>query len=644
MSHHNPSRSFAPLAPGPPRVVAPQSSMAVGKPKKNSTACLACKAAKRKCSGPPSPCKACVSAGAESDCHFDPSKDLRRRVAVKRTIQELTDHKDLLDSLLATLRSAHMDKVNELVVLVRSNGSLSEIAHAVGSPVTRFTDSKFLSAASLSLSEDMDQHLDAGLIAQLQRRRGSDLESATGSSEQDKLKVSPQVALDPYARVTLENLCDVPLLEVPATPWTDVTDDNDLVSHLVSLYFTWDHPCVQFLDQNKFLEHMRRGVLDSEFCSPMLVNSILSMASTYSDRPGAFSDPEDTFSRGQHFLLEAERLFRAEEGAPRLTTVQALLLMSCVMSCQGKANMSWLMLGLAIQMARDLGLFGQRNGHHCGEDQAKEIIEVHTITAWSIFSLSLQMSTRLQREHSLIQPVYGIEVGGHNDCDWTPYPRSNQVTFATQPALLPQMRKGLSNLTQIQIHIHGIMNEHMRGDFCILLGKAEGPYKSLQQWLATWPDTSQLKKEPVPQLLVLRLQCLQAVTNLLEHLIERGSQVSVARDLRQQWCEYMEEMSRCLRIYRTSYGLRHIPSQLVAVVQSGLHALLYQLDESAEAKDVFIELSRLAIGLSQRFKPIANSIDTIISLSQRGTANLPLRPLRSSMARKLEDGVNLTMV
>jgi hypothetical protein len=51
---------------------------------------------------------------------------------------------------------------------------------------------------------------------------------------------------------------------------------------------------------------------------------------TYSDRPGAFSDPEDTFSRGQHFLLEAERLFRAEEGAPRLTTVQALLLMSCV--------------------------------------------------------------------------------------------------------------------------------------------------------------------------------------------------------------------------------------------------------------------------------------------------------------------------
>ncbi|KAJ5559630.1 Transcription factor [Penicillium frequentans] len=573
MSHNNASRSFAPLAPGPPRVVAPQSSMAVSKPKKNSTACLACKAAKRKCSGPPSPCKACVSAGAENDCHFDPSKDLRRRVAVNRTIQELTDHKDLLESVLATLRSADMDKVNKLVVLVRSNGSLSEIAHAVGSPVTRFTDSKALSAASLSLSEAMDQHLNSGLIARLHPRRNSDFESVTSCSEQDKPKFSPQTAFDPYARVTLENLCDVPLLQVPAKPWTEITDDNDL---------------------------------------------------TYSDRAGVFSDPEDTYSRGQNFLSEAERLFRAEEGAPRLTTVQALLLMCHVLSCQGKANLSWQTLALAIQMGRDLGLFGQRNGRKLEEVQSQETLEVHNITAWSIFSLNLQMSTKLQRDHSLVQPVMGLEVGGDNDCDWSPYPRSNQVTFATLPACLPQIRRGLSNLTQIQIHIHGIMDEeHMFGDFSVLLGKAEGPYNRLQEWLATWPDTSKFGKEPIPQLLILRLQCLQAVTNLLELLIERDSKISVARQLRQQWREYMDEMSRCLRLYRTSYGLRHIPSQLVAVVQSGLHALLYRLEEAVEAKDAFIELSRLAISLSQRFKPIANSISTIISLSQRGTANLP---------------------
>lgn len=46
MSHDN--KPFLPLAPGLPRMFAPPSTMTVGKPKKNSTACLACKSAKRK--------------------------------------------------------------------------------------------------------------------------------------------------------------------------------------------------------------------------------------------------------------------------------------------------------------------------------------------------------------------------------------------------------------------------------------------------------------------------------------------------------------------------------------------------------------------------------------------------------------------
>lgn len=49
MSHHD--KQFPPLAPGPPRTFARQSAMAVSRPKKNSTACLPCKSAKRKVSG-----------------------------------------------------------------------------------------------------------------------------------------------------------------------------------------------------------------------------------------------------------------------------------------------------------------------------------------------------------------------------------------------------------------------------------------------------------------------------------------------------------------------------------------------------------------------------------------------------------------
>lgn len=77
----------------------------------------------------------------------------------------------------------------------------------------------------------------------------------------------------------LENLCDIPLFQLTAKPWTTVTNDNQLVSHLISLYFTWFHPFSQFIDQRCFLQHMENGSLESQICTPFLVNSLLAVAS-----------------------------------------------------------------------------------------------------------------------------------------------------------------------------------------------------------------------------------------------------------------------------------------------------------------------------------------------------------------------------
>lgn len=232
------------------------------------------------CSGSPSPCKSCISAGTENDCHFDPSRDLRRKVATKRTIKELTDYKNLFDLLLNTIHSAHPNKVEELMALIRKNGSMKEIAFAVGSPVTEFSELRALSMAGyLVLSEDENQLLKSPHFAEFETKahRTSELD---GISNPPEVHIEPSnFAVHPYSRVTLESLCDIPPIRVSAKPWTEVTDDSDLVSHLISLYFTWDHPCSQFVDQEIFLDHMERDDLDSEFCTPLLVNSLLSMAS-----------------------------------------------------------------------------------------------------------------------------------------------------------------------------------------------------------------------------------------------------------------------------------------------------------------------------------------------------------------------------
>lgn len=76
----------------------------------------------------------------------------------------------------------------------------------------------------------------------------------------------------------IQYLCSSAPYIVPARPWTTVTDSDDLVSHLVSLYLTWGYPFYAFLCRETFVKHMKSGKLNSDFCSPFLVNALLANA------------------------------------------------------------------------------------------------------------------------------------------------------------------------------------------------------------------------------------------------------------------------------------------------------------------------------------------------------------------------------
>lgn len=109
---------------------------------------------------------------------------------------------------------------------------------------------------------------------------------------------------------------------------------------------------------------------------------------------------------------------------------------------------------------------------------------------------------------------------------------------------------------------------------------------------------------------------------LLEMLMERDQQDTVTCKLRHTWYQQAKEIAQCLRIFRQSYGLRHIPSQVVDAISRGMRVLVHQL-HSDEAEHVFIEFCRFAMALSQRFKPSAGTVHAIQSLAQRGVVRLP---------------------
>lgn len=88
--------------------------------------------------------------------------------------------------------------------------------------------------------------------------------SATQQTNEDRIR--PQSLL-------------LPPIAIQAHPWTTLASD-EVVSHLLSIYFTWEQPCLQFIDKTAFLADMKDGECSNTegFCSPMLVSALLAQA------------------------------------------------------------------------------------------------------------------------------------------------------------------------------------------------------------------------------------------------------------------------------------------------------------------------------------------------------------------------------
>lgn len=70
-------------------------------------------------------------------------------------------------------------------------------------------------------------------------------------------------------------------------------------------------------------------------------------------------------------------------------------------------------------------------------------------------------------------------------------------------------------------------------------------------------------------------------------------------------------MAECLRVHRRSYGLKHIPSQMVSATQIALRVMAQHLETTEEFRDAFAELCDFAIALSEKYKETAAVISDI---------------------------------
>lgn len=153
-------------------------------------------------------------------------------------------------NLVRTLRDSADRRVLHLLDLIRSDASLAEIQFYLDEDRPRGeSEGKKVTPKSL----------------EWEQKNGNGAQSESESP-------ATRAVFEP------EQLADVPIFDVPAAPWTNVTQDARLVSQLVSLWFTWFHPFFNWLDRDLFIRDMRSGDLRVRCCSPFLVNTMLALA------------------------------------------------------------------------------------------------------------------------------------------------------------------------------------------------------------------------------------------------------------------------------------------------------------------------------------------------------------------------------
>lgn len=171
-----------------------------------------------------------------------------------------------------------------------------------------------------------------------------------------------------------------PGMQVPAKTWTTITDDSGLVQHLLALYFCWEYPTFASLSKEHFLKDFAIG--RARFCSSMLVNALLALGCRFSTKPNTRANPNDPHTSGDHFFKETLRLFYQEENHHKLTTIQALGIMSIREASCGRDSESWFYAGQSIRLAIEMGL-------HRLQDEGRDDDEsaVQAATFWGAFAL-----------------------------------------------------------------------------------------------------------------------------------------------------------------------------------------------------------------------------------------------------------------
>ncbi|CZR59534.1 uncharacterized protein PAC_09428 [Phialocephala subalpina] len=503
-----------------------------------SSACMPCRKRKSKCDGGKPACTACLDVYS-SECHYDLDADHRRKGALKRDINHLSEKVSTIGSVLDAIRSGSEADADDIFQLIRASPGESheKIAEMVRKMVKNRTSDQPSVEPPSSLEGQllMDFHGKASMDKTgLSTHYGHTSHFLLQAPEEERLMTAEQVGA-----------------------WTNVTADSELINHLLEAYFSWSHPLYLLFSEELFYHGMRDN--KPKYCTPLLVNSILAIGCHWSDRVEARADPNDPSTTGDHFFAEAKRLLAQNDNTTSLTIVQALGLMSLRQAMNNHDSSGRRYVAQMMSMAVELGLHLSSSAPAGGNFTPSEIA-ARRVTFWGCFVLETIWAVCVGRLTTIPRTAIRLERPTLNpkleNTPWKPHGRSEpDLTRLTQPSMKYTFLQQCSILIEI---LDDILRSFYAPRDRITSRKLQLYHEQLRGWYRNLPPGFNIHKgrPTLPQVITLHMFYHNCIIMLFRPFVKVAFVQTSSETPRQICIASANTISQLLDLHKKTYGIR----------------------------------------------------------------------------------------
>ncbi|KAL4811064.1 hypothetical protein BDV18DRAFT_155674 [Aspergillus unguis] len=552
-------------------------------------ACTFCQKKKTKCDGRKPKCGFCVRSGVP--CVYGTSKRENNQLHVRTLEQKLGAYESLLRDLVSRSTGDGRQLLEEAIQ-----------AHFHASP-------EFFSTL-LSTPSLVEQEIHPS-------RPGLSLARMHQAWQSNPRNEALALLKEPPVRVT------------SIQHWTTLVDD-DVASHLLSLYFTWENPTWQLIDRTLFVHDLNhRG---SRFCSSLLVHTLLFFGCSFSYNLDRITNRREEKVLGEKLYAVIQRLWLQKQNSTDidLPTIQSSVLIGLLCCTFGidKVGTNYIMRGAAMSAKmgldrEDCEYFACREG-----DDAQALQNCQKFVSWAVYDIQA-LACQVYRKPPTwkgpppvqfsLEEATVLDQGGQ----WTPYPFSTPVSepfFYAASSCRSNLVAIVNDIARFALKFPASVLDEADWTY----GKSL--YQRLLDWNASLPWNVLPRYNATPHIICLHLHYQATILSLCEIFLLNASTSSptpkpsifsptVIKPLT------LDSLATLILLYKSTHGFKSIPVVMLHYFcLGGIHSIP-KLSPDGSKWSLVLECSVLglwymSLGWGRLCRAFLRTIDLVLKASK----------------------------